>query len=147
MRGRGGGIDEGGAAAVEFALVLLPLLMILLGIVEFGRVYTQKMAMQHAVREGARILAVEYDDPGMTAAILDAKMRATLVDLIPGMDDPTDLDALDVYQVQTCTVGGPAGQTAEITLREDTNLQVPLIDGSTLGTVPMAAKAVMACEG
>ncbi len=147
MRRRGRRADELGTAAVEFAIVLLPLLMILLGIVEFGRVYTQKMAMQHAVREATRILAVEYDDPGMTAEILDAKMRATLVDLIPGISAPSDLDALAVFQVQTCTVGGPTGQTASISLQADTDLQVPLMDGSTLGTVPMAAKAVMSCEG
>lgn len=127
--------------------MLLPLLMLLLGTVEFGRVYTQKMAMQHAVREATRVIGLEYDDPSMTPAILDGKVRSTLVDLIPGISAPADLDSLAVFQVQTCVVGGPVGQSARITLQADTNLQVPLMDGSTLGTVPIAAKSVMPCEG
>ena len=46
--------DEGGQAAVEFALVLPFLLMMLIGIVEFGRAWNQHQVITDAARETAR---------------------------------------------------------------------------------------------
>lgn len=50
--------DDRGAAAVEFALVCVLLVMLLVGIVQFGRAYTAQLAVTHAAREGARAAAV-----------------------------------------------------------------------------------------
>ncbi len=46
--------DEGGQAAVEFALVLPFLLIMLVGIVEFGRAWNQHQVITDAARETAR---------------------------------------------------------------------------------------------
>lgn len=139
--------NERGAAAVELAIVLFPLLVLVLGVAGFGRVYTQQLTMQHAVREAARQIALEYDDPGMTDPLLLAQAEQTLVDLIPAFGDPSDLGALSIYQVVRCQVGGPPGQRAIVRLEDQESLNIPMFDGSTLGTVPIAAKAEMACEG
>ncbi len=53
--------DEAGATMVEFALILPFLLVVLMGIVEFGWAFGQTMEVRHAAREGARIAAVNYD--------------------------------------------------------------------------------------
>lgn len=45
--------DEG-AAAVEFALVLIPLLMIVFGIISFGITFSDSLALENAAREAAR---------------------------------------------------------------------------------------------
>ena len=45
---------ERGAAAVEFALTLLPLLMIIFGVLHFGFALAQKASLNSAVRSGAR---------------------------------------------------------------------------------------------
>lgn len=45
---------EKGQAMVEFALVLPILLILLLGIVEFGQIYYSYMVIQNASRDGAR---------------------------------------------------------------------------------------------
>lgn len=50
--------NEEGAAALEFALVLPLLIMVVFGIVEFGRIYSQYQVYQGAAREGARYAAV-----------------------------------------------------------------------------------------
>lgn len=50
--------DEHGASAVEFAIILPVLLMLLFGIVEFGLAYRDYLAVTHAAREGARMAAV-----------------------------------------------------------------------------------------
>lgn len=59
---RGGTREDAGAAAVEFALVSVLLLMMIVGIVEFGRLYSAKLAVTHAAREGARQAAVDRYD-------------------------------------------------------------------------------------
>jgi Flp pilus assembly pilin Flp len=50
---------EKGAAAVEFALVLPIIIMIVFGIVYFGPVYNNWIAITHAARDGARLLAIK----------------------------------------------------------------------------------------
>jgi Flp pilus assembly protein TadG len=47
--------DDRGASAVEFALVVPILAMLLIGIVTVAIVYNDKLALANAVREGARI--------------------------------------------------------------------------------------------
>jgi Flp pilus assembly protein TadG len=50
---------ERGAVALEFALILPLLFMILFGTIEFGRVYSQWQVFNGAAREGARCAAVQ----------------------------------------------------------------------------------------
>jgi uncharacterized protein (UPF0333 family) len=50
---------EKGAAAVEFALVLPIIIMIVFGIIYFGPVYNNWIAVTHAARDGARLLAIK----------------------------------------------------------------------------------------
>ena len=54
--------DDRGAVMVEFAIVLPVLLLLLLGIVEFGRAYNTQVSIQAAAREGARELALRHPD-------------------------------------------------------------------------------------
>ena len=51
--------SERGAAAVEFALVVPILLVLLLGIIEFGRAYNVQISLTHAARETARTMAID----------------------------------------------------------------------------------------
>lgn len=45
---------EGGASAVEFALILIPFVLLVFGSIEFGLVFAEKTMLGNAVREGAR---------------------------------------------------------------------------------------------
>ena len=51
---------ERGAVAVEMAIVLPLLLLILLGIIEFGRAYNIQVSLTQAAREGARHAAIHH---------------------------------------------------------------------------------------
>ncbi|MFM7059716.1 MAG: TadE/TadG family type IV pilus assembly protein [Actinomycetes bacterium] len=51
-------LRERGAAAVEFALVLIPLLLILFGTIYFALYLNARQGAQAAAREGARIAAL-----------------------------------------------------------------------------------------
>ncbi|SFR69124.1 Flp pilus assembly protein TadG [Agromyces sp. CF514] len=63
-RGRAG---ERGAAAVEFALVVIPLMALLFGIIDFGWIFNQQVSLSNAARESARYYAVHEHDGGTVA--------------------------------------------------------------------------------
>lgn len=50
--------EDSGASAVEFAIILPVLVLILFGIFEFGITYRDYLAITHASREGARLASV-----------------------------------------------------------------------------------------
>jgi Flp pilus assembly protein TadG len=55
--------DQTGASAVELALVMPLLVMILFGIFQFGIAFNNWISLTHAAREGARLAAVgQYDE-------------------------------------------------------------------------------------
>lgn len=56
LRGR---LDRG-SSAVEFALVLPLLLLLLFGMIDFGRLLYTKVELSSAAREGARVLALGH---------------------------------------------------------------------------------------
>ena len=59
MNSRPLGADRG-ASAVELAIVLPVLLLVLGGIIDFGLAFTTQMAVTQAAREGARMVALNY---------------------------------------------------------------------------------------
>jgi TadE-like protein len=62
---------EEGQAMVEFALVLPILLMIVMGIIQFGILFNNYVTLTDAVRAGARQAAVSRDLPDPVAAASD----------------------------------------------------------------------------
>jgi len=68
--------DTNGQALVETALVIPLLLLLLLGVFEFGRLFNAYMTVQHAAREGARLGVL-----GATDAEIIAQVQANAVTL------------------------------------------------------------------
>lgn len=60
-----------GAAAVEFAVLFLLLIVILFGIIEFGFIWMQSHYIANAAREGARVSAKGHDNTQVETAIKD----------------------------------------------------------------------------
>ncbi|KGJ77126.1 hypothetical protein GY21_08170 [Cryobacterium roopkundense] len=80
--------DDGGAAALEFALVLPVLLLLVFGLMEFSRLYNVQISLTNAAREGARVMAIEKSPavaraaasaaaPSVTPAITGAQIAIT----------------------------------------------------------------------
>lgn len=61
--------DRRGATAVEFALILPPFLLLLLGVVEFGRALWTQSALHFAVEESARCAAVDATNCATTTQV------------------------------------------------------------------------------
>ena len=112
--------SDNGAAAVEFALVVPLLGMLLFGIITFGLGYSDKVALVNAVREGARFGA-STDSEASTWA---SSVVTRTVQLYANADSPLDptqvcavlwQDTAGVISAKTqsstnCTAGtAPAG--------------------------------------
>lgn len=61
-----------GATAIEFAIVALPLILLLMGTLEFGRVLFIRNEMARAADHGVRTLLVAADTP---LATIDTQIR------------------------------------------------------------------------
>jgi Flp pilus assembly protein TadG len=66
--------SERGAAIIETAVTLPIILLVCVGIFEFGRAYGTWQVMTNAAREGARVAVL----PNPTAGAADARVRAYL---------------------------------------------------------------------
>jgi Flp pilus assembly protein TadG len=63
---------EDGAAAIEFALISTVLILILGGMLEFGREYSKYQILQGASREGARLASVRADPDEVVSRVYEA---------------------------------------------------------------------------
>ena len=88
---------ESGIAAVEFAMVLPVMLMIVLGIMQFGSIFHIRNAMTDVARQAARSLSVgEVNETSAKQTALDSlsawSMTFTVVTSMPDPSVPTDRD-------------------------------------------------------
>ena len=75
-----------GQSIVEFALILPGMLMLVMGVLEIGRLFYIKVALQNAAREGAYFLSYYPDDiAGMRSAVVSEAQSAG-IDLVPVTD-------------------------------------------------------------
>ncbi|HZK24961.1 MAG TPA: TadE/TadG family type IV pilus assembly protein [Oscillospiraceae bacterium] len=69
-----------GQAITEMALTLPILLLILLGIIQFGFIFNGQIAVASAAREGARLAAVGAQDAEITATVQSTLAGIALLD-------------------------------------------------------------------
>ena len=72
--------DERGAALLEMAFVLPMLLLISIGILEFGRAFQTWQILTNAAREGARVAVLPGMDDSMVTARVQEYVQAGVLD-------------------------------------------------------------------
>lgn len=80
-----------GAAAVEFALVLIPLMLIVFGIIDFGRAYNAQETLTQAARVGARQASVHNSVASVQAAVAKAISTSDVTNIV--VTDPDSCSA------------------------------------------------------
>jgi Flp pilus assembly protein TadG len=120
--------NERGAAAVEFAILLPLLLLLVLGTIEFGRAYNAQITLTNAARDGVRVMAVANDPDGAQTAARNA--AASVSTTIPNSDV--------TLSTTTCSTGNQVTLTIKYNLSTITGIAGPF---------PMTGKGVMLCGG
>lgn len=69
--------ERGGTAAVEFAFVSIPLVLLAVGTVDFGRTLFAQNSLSHAADVGARLILLDN-------AVADADVEAAITDDFTG---------------------------------------------------------------
>lgn len=125
--------SERGAVAVEFAILAPVLVMLLLGIVEFGRAYNAQASLSAAAREGVRVMAISNN---ISAANTAAK--STAVSLMPGLADTN----IAFKNLDTGTTSCAPGNRMTVTI----SYNLATVTGIA-GPFPMTGKGAMLCGG
>ena len=127
--------SESGASAVEFALLLPVLMMILFGIIEFGLALYRQAILTNASREGAR-LGIVQSIPAITNGQIDAVIDTYLTSagIPPG------------NVTRTIVAGGVTGTPVQVTLTLPYTYAVLPGLTSIAPTINLTAQTVMRHE-
>jgi Flp pilus assembly protein TadG len=122
------GRDDRGAAAVEFALVLPVLLLVIFGIIDFGRLLYAKITLSEAAHAGARAAALvgesaAQDEVAKSVTGLDTSAGPVTATVSACANDPTaDATVTVHYTFKLVTplgiLAGIGGSNGEIALSE-----------------------------
>ena len=123
--------EERGAAAIEFALVLPILLILILGIFEFGRVFSIQVSLSNAAREGARVMAIQDDQ---TAA------RSAAIAAAPGVTPAIGSGQIDI---SPASCAGVENGTVQVKISYSVDMMTGLFGAS----LPLEGRGVMVCGG
>jgi Flp pilus assembly protein TadG len=128
---------DDGAAAVEFALILPILLLLILGMFEFGRIFNAQIQVSNAAREAARVMAIRDNVTEATAAAI-----ATA----PGLNPLIAAGDIDI-SVATCE-GVAEGTPVHVTITYAIDLVAPNFwDWATGEQFTLQAEGQMICGG
>jgi len=128
--------SDRGAAVVEFALVLPLLLLLVFGIIDFGRALNAQITLTQAAREGARLVALSQPN------VVSRTQAAA-----------TGLSNVSVTVVSGCPPGAGPGVNADVKVSYQFAFVTPVgaiagfFGGSGFGSpLTLTAEGVMPCE-
>jgi Flp pilus assembly protein TadG len=145
--------SQDGAAAVEFALCLIPLLLIVAGVVDYGESWYMQSVLATASREGARYATRYQTDSGTGARLIPNALNPTiqnyvltaagynLTSLLPANAAPTVVPGGTGYT--TGTAGAPV--SVQVTAQKYWLFLNHLMPGLS-NPQTLRATTTMACE-
>lgn len=132
-----------GQSLVEFALILPVLVLIIMGLFDFGRAVYAYNAVSNAAREGARLLIVnqQVDGGGVYLAAREAAGQATALGLDPADASEIQVSFPDPGNCPTIGVGCPA--VVEVNYRFDA---ITPIIGRFIGPITVGSTTQLLIE-
>ncbi len=125
--------SERGATAVEFAFIVSLLVMLVLGIAEFGRAFQVQGTLSSAAREGVRQMALQNDQAAARAAVRNAASS-----LQPGLTDA---------QIQITPTACPPIDGDTTSVRLTIRYPMPFLTGFFGSGLTLTGTGVMRCNG
>lgn len=120
---------DSGAAAVELALVLPVLLLLICGMVDFGRAYNARMTLSNAAREGVRVFALGGTQEEATQRAQDTAVGLSVTSV--------------TFDSSSCTFGAKT----TVTVTAAFGYLTPAIADLSPGLSSLSADGVMRCGG
>ena len=129
---------ERGAAAVEFAFIMPLLIVLVLGIAEFGRAFQVQGTLSAAAREGVRVMALQNDQAAAKTAVWKASTSLK----------PT----IGAGDIQIKLVDGTAGTCPAINAGNTSigltiTYRMPFLTDFFGSGITLTGKGVMRCNG
>lgn len=125
--------DERGASAVEFAFIVPLLIVLVIGIAEFGHAFQVSGTLSAAAREGVRVMALQNDPAAARAAVRSA--APTL--------NPAVTDAQITITPAACPTVSPTTATVRLTV----TYSMPFLTQFFGSGVTLDGTGVMRCNG
>jgi Flp pilus assembly protein TadG len=125
--------DQSGASAVEFAFIVPLLILLVVGIAEFGRAFQVDSTLNAAAREGVRTMALQNDQ---------AATRA-MVQSVASSLNPAITDADITISPSACPLDSTGGTNVTVTI----DYRLPFFTGFFGTGVDLTATGVMRCNG
>jgi Flp pilus assembly protein TadG len=125
--------DQKGATAVEFAFIVPLLIVLVLGIAEFGHAFQVQGTLSAAAREGVRAMALQNDQAAARAAV-----RAAAASL-----DPAITDAQIVITPASCPTINGGSTNVQLSI----SYPKPYLTGFFGSTLDLTGTGVMRCNG
>jgi Flp pilus assembly protein TadG len=125
--------DERGATAVEFAFIVPLLIVLVLGIAEFGHAFQVQGTLSAAAREGVRMMALQNDPGAARAVVRDAASSL----------DPAVTDAQIAISPASC----PTLNSGTTTVRLTIDYPMPYLTGFFGTSIGLTGTGVMRCNG
>lgn len=121
-----------GQALVEFAVIVPILLLILMGIFEFGRIFNTYLIINHASREGARSAVVGHEDDYIVNTIIDSMFHL----------DPTNMTAT----ISPDKSLRARGSNVTVNLKYDVDVIIPIIEDVIPDPLRLETQTIMRVE-
>ena len=148
--------SEDGAAAVEFAIVMVLLFTILFAIVQFGIAFSKLNVFTGAAREGARFVAVRCYDPtnpnppasGNTWCVQGSggnianRVASAAVGYNIGPGPPT----ATIGGTQAVCTDNTIGQAVTVSWSQNITINIPFVPGLNPITYTDTVQGVFRCE-
>ena len=126
-------LQERGASAVEFAFIVPMLIVLVLGIAEFGHAFQVQGTLSAAAREGVRAMALQNNPALARTAVKNA--AATL--------DPAITDAQIVITPASCPQTGTGSNYVRVTI----DYSMPFLTDFFGAGLDLSGTGVMRCNG
>ena len=125
--------SERGATAVEFAMIMPLLIVLVIGIAEFGRAFQVQGTLSAAAREGVRLMALQNDPTAARSAVRNAASS-----LEPGITDA---------QITISPAACPTLSAGSTSVRLTISYPMPYLTGFFGGGLALTGTGVMRCNG
>lgn len=124
--------SEHGAAAVEFAIILPILVMLLFGIIQFSLAYNRQQGLHAAAREGARLASL----PSTTSTQITDRVDSALEGIFKEGQNYN-------IEITPALCDGRSGQEVVVEVKYDNNIDIPLWASPT---VTLTGRGEFRCE-